>query len=343
MNVTERELVGIAESIRQQLLLFERNRQRLVQGKLGCVIDQIQRFEAIRRKLAKCDARGWRAAAGKVMREIESASRDTPYLLQGVGQAVEGCKPQVPSVADVYRELLQTDEEFDEVRYDKEANVVAVSTDSIELESLYLGPFEIQLHVPSLSELRYNTVFRIVALDPQPAASNECVTHPHVSDGRLCTGDAGAAINTALASGRICDFFLLVRSVLTTYNPGSPYVSIDDWHGTPCYECGYTTNPDSGNWCGTCEHDFCDECSSYCRCCDQTACLGCLQKCEACSDPVCPSCMTTCPNCERDICKACLDEILCPCNEENEENDNDPDDGETIENGQAQPSATEAA
>ncbi len=65
------------------------------------------------------------------------------------------------------------------------------------MNDVHLGDFEIQLHVPSLAEMRYNSIFRIVALDPHPAASNDCVTHPHVSDERLCPGDAGAAINMA--------------------------------------------------------------------------------------------------------------------------------------------------
>ena len=63
----------------------------------------------------------------------------------------------------------------------------------------------------------------MIALDPHPAALNDAVTHPHVSDERLCTGDAGAAIQAALAAGRVFDFFTLVRSVLVTYNPESPY------------------------------------------------------------------------------------------------------------------------
>ena len=71
----------------------------------------------------------------------------------------------------------------------------------------------------------------------------------------------------ALAGGRICDFFLLVRSVLTCYNPDSAYVSLDNWHGVSCYECGYTTCPDDLSYCTTCDRDFCSDCASYCRRC----------------------------------------------------------------------------
>jgi hypothetical protein len=249
----------------------------------------------------------------------------------------------VPSGAEVYRELQQAEEEFDELLYNKQSDIVAISTDAIELECLYLGRFEIQLHVSALGEMRHDSAYRVVALDPQPSTRNSAVTHPHVRDERLCAGDAGTAIYTALASGRVCDFFLLVRSVLTTYDPDSPYVSIEDWHGTPCYECGYTTDPNEANWCRACEHDLCDDCSSYCRGCDETTCVGCLDNCEACRDPVCPSCMTECPKCGRLICKSCLDEALCPCLEEDKENE-DESEGQGIPHREESPTdRTEAA
>jgi hypothetical protein len=57
MHVAERELVRIADRIRQQLLLHQRTRCRIVQEKLGQAIGKIERLEAIRRKLAKCEAR----------------------------------------------------------------------------------------------------------------------------------------------------------------------------------------------------------------------------------------------------------------------------------------------
>jgi len=321
MHAEERKLVRIADRIRRHLLLRQRTRYRYVQGKLGSIVGELQRFEAIRRKLDICESRGWHGAALKVLQQVERACGDMPHLLQGVTQTAQGCKTAVPSTAEVYRELLQAEEEFDELVVSKAGDMVAVETDSIELEGLYLGPFQIQLHLSALAEMRLDNAYDVVALHPQPATRNPVVTHPHVSDERLCAGDATAAINAALAGGRVCDFFLLVRSVLTTYNPDSPYVSIEEWHGRPCYECGYTVNPDETYWCVVCKEEYCGECASYCRVCDETVCLGCLDKCEACEDPVCPSCLTKCPECDRSICKTCLDEVLCPCHEEEETED----------------------
>ena len=83
------------------------------------------------------------------------------------------------------------------------------------------------LHLNRLGESQRGTAYSIIALDPHPAASNDSVTHPHISDGELCAGDAGAAIRAALGAGRIADVFQLVHSVLTTYNPGCPYAFMD--------------------------------------------------------------------------------------------------------------------
>jgi len=320
MSLSQRQLVRIANDIRNRLLTLKRSKHRPVQGKLGNVIEQMERLGALRRKLNLCEARAWYAVGEKVIRQVEGALRDVPYHIEQVRETVQACNIRIPSLAEVYRELGQAAEEFDGLVYHKDSDLLAVLTEPIELQGIHLGEFEIQLHVPSLAEMRYNAIYRIFALDPHPAASNDAVTHPHVNDGLLCPGDAGAAITAALAAGRICDFFLLVRSVMTHYNPHSPFVSLDNWHGIACYECGDIASGDDVFWCAVCEHDFCGDCSSYCRRCDESTCTSCLDSCPACDEPVCPSCLTRCPDCEEPICKTCLEEQQCPCIEENKEN-----------------------
>ena len=329
MSLSQRQLVRIASRIRDQLLTLKRSKQRQVQNRATGLIEQMNRLVRIRRKLNLCEIRNWQAASGKVMQQTDAALRDIPYQIQQVEQAVQACNTKVPSVTEVYQELTQADEEFDSLVYHEEGDLLAVQTDPIELEDVYLGSFEIQLHVPSLSEMGHNSIYRIFALDPHPAGSNECVTHPHVSDQRLCPGDGGAAINMALGAGRICDFFLLVRSVLTHYNPDSPYVSLDNWHGIACYECGYTVSGDDVYWCDCCQHEYCSECGSYCARCDESTCIGCLENCAVCNESVCPSCMTICPECGQDLCKTCLEELQCPCIQENEENQDEESENTT--------------
>ena len=155
-----------------------------------------------------------------------------------------------------------------------------------------------------------------------------------MSDEQLCAGDASAPIHQALLGGRLCDFFTLVRSVLTHYNSNSPYVALDNWEGVACYECGYMIPGDEDYWCSGCEHRFCRECVTSCSQCEDYFCRGCLTECAACQELVCASCLSECPDCGRELCSNCLEDNECPCVEENEEtgeseeDDDDQDDDE---------------
>jgi len=224
-----------------------------------------------------------------------------------------------PSLRNIFEELAQLHNEFGRIDCNLQEKTVSVFTDPIELDSTFLGDFEIRLEIEKLAQLRDSSAFRIIALDPHPAATNENVTHPHVSEEYLCAGDAGVALLQALATGRICDAFLLVKSVLETYNPSSPYVSLDDWNGISCYECGYVTDEENSFYCESCDNTFCDECFSYCRSCDTSLCKGCLSECPVCEEPVCESCMSSCNECDETMCISCLEDGICSsCKEEME-------------------------
>ncbi len=87
-------------------------------------------------------------------------------------------------------------------------------------------------------------------------------------------------IRHALGGGRLCDFFLLVRSVLNTYNSGSPYVAMEEWNGEPCEECGRRMDDESRGRCERCDSHVCNECGSDCAECCHYFCPNCLQRCE---------------------------------------------------------------
>jgi len=343
MDVSARQLMQVAADIRSRLLTFRRSRYSYVEQQLALLTEAMQRLESFRRKLNICGQRNWSLAAAKLMRMGQSVVNDVPHHAQDVRRALEACGAEPSPVKAVFAELVQADQEFGGIEYDKSSRTLVVVTDDITLEEVYLGPFEIHLHIPSLADMRYNLMYRIVARDPQPAASNSSVTHPHVTDESLCAGDASAAIHAALATGRICDFFVLVRSVLTTYNPGSPYIPLDSWFGVNCYDCGTSMDSEDTCWCRACEQDFCSDCVSCCHQCDETTCLGCIRDCSVCGDstclncidscpvceePVCHSCLTKCPDCERQLCRLCLEEEQCPCIQENEENEDEEPEGE---------------
>lgn len=118
----------------------------------------------------------------------------------------------------------------------------------------------IELQVEQLR--RSGNVFRVIALEPNRAAPNESVTHPHVDDGRLCSGDAAVPLERALNVGRIADAFCLVHGVLSHYNPGSPYVALEEWDGLECTDCGGSMARDEVWRCDGCDLALCSECQA---------------------------------------------------------------------------------
>ena len=316
-----------AATLREQIVGLRRVGHRQVTGRLDALLARIQDLQKARRQLSQCIFRGWWAAAGQVENRISRAVGDLAYYLDQVGPALEAGKAAAPTQREIHADLLQLEHEFGQVLADPVHGVLAVRTDSIVLEDTYLGEFEIRLQVDRLDQDRPEQAFRVVALDPHPAASNSDVTHPHVSDDRLCAGDATVPIRAALDSGRICDFFLLVRSVLTTYNPHSPFVALGDWDGRPCYDCGYTVSEDDSCCCPTCQHEYCSDCTAFCGDCMETLCTGCLEECAACDEKFCTDCLARCPECGEPLCRSCLNDNQCPCQQtkESDHDEEDPD------------------
>ena len=319
MSLTLKQRARIALSIREHLRKRGLVCQEQVCERTNAPLAALMRIQALRGKMHRCLARGWPASAKQALSAIESALYDLPHQIDGVKHAIQECNVPLPSARDIYRELVQAEEEFGDIECSDQGRSVSVTTEPVELEGFYLGEFQISLILDQLTEIRPDAACRVTALDPHPASSNEGVTHPHVNDERLCPGDAGAAIQAALKAGRICDFFMLVRSVLTHYNPGSPFVSLDEWEGVSCYECGYSMDNEHAHWCEFCEESYCDECYSWCRRCDDSACVRCVDKCPVCEDSMCPSCLTHCPHCGKVQCRNCIDDERCPCHEEEPE------------------------
>ena len=131
--------------------------------------------------------------------------------------------------------------------------------------------------------------------------------------------EAKGPVKAALEEGRICDFFTIVRSILNTYSPDSPYVSLHDWEGMSCYDCGYTMSLDDAYYCYYCEYHYCSDCSTYCRRCDVSVCLACSGQCSYCEEMLCRNCVSGCEECGAMFCQSCLEDGVCPnCKEEME-------------------------
>src|SRR5262249_5986414 len=133
---------------------------------------------------------------------------------------------RIVSIPDLYRDLIVVQSEFAGFEYDPDIHLLAVTTEPIRLEEIELGSFQIRLNYRRLADPQ---PYNVVALDPNPAASNNSITHPHINDERVCEGDARSAIARALAEGRLGDFFTIVDRLLHTYAPGRAYVELDSW------------------------------------------------------------------------------------------------------------------
>jgi len=237
MKLTQRKLIRLAEKIHNQLRLLQGSRFGEVVRRTAQLMGNLGQLRRSGDLLAVCLGRNWNAAAEQMTNRITQNLRDLPYYAGEIERIVETGKVKLPAVGDILADLEQAQEEFENLRHVKDGDLLVVTTEAIELEGYYFGEFDIQLQIAGLADVRrHSSLYRIVALDPHPAACNDIVTHPHVSDEHLCEGDASAAIESALANGRICDFFQLVTAVLTNYNPNSPYVALGDWEGRPCYD-----------------------------------------------------------------------------------------------------------
>jgi len=333
-----RKKILLANKIRDQLILMERQRFESLARRLEHLLDSVEQFKSNYEKLKICLSKHWLSSAQQVALRNTRGGDAFYHDISDIRRHAENCVTTIPPVSEIYAELIQAEKEFDGFEIDETASAISVETDIIELENIYLGKFKIKLYVDSMSDNHRSNLYKVIALDPHPPNCNHSVTHPHVKDDYLCEGDAADAIAAALAGGRICDFFTLVNSVINTYNSGSPYVSLDDWEGESCYECGSSISGDERSYCSSCDNDFCDYCSSYCHICDETKCLRCLSKCPVCGEQVCKSCLTNCPDCDAVLCEDCLKENKCSCKEEQqlEENEND---GQTVNSDDQQQSS----
>jgi hypothetical protein len=209
------------------------------------------------------------------------------------------------SPAEIFADLLAIDQEFDEFAWNGKDHTIAVSTPPIAFDDVPLGRFWIELRWQSLRPLRLGC-YHVVAREPNPAGTDESVTHPHVQDEFLCEGEAQGSIHRALSQGRLLDFFVLVRCVLDTYNSASPYVPIEDWGGIRCGDCDVPVPRDEISRCCACSTRLCGECCSLCSGCDDEYCSECISRCAACDERCCSACLSACTHCGKSICNDCL-------------------------------------
>jgi len=339
-----KNLARMANRIREGLMQLKQSRYVELNRQLTNLTSQLQRLTTESRKMGASVSRGWFSAAQRCCKNVNNLLGEVVYSLPRIRPLAEKPQKEIPKLMLLIDELDGLQKEFGDIEFDASRNTISVVTEPITLEDIYLGPFKIQLEINKLDQLYYSSPYLVIALEPNPAATDDGVTHPHVNSEKLCEGDGSAAIRTALEKGRICDFFTIVRSILNTYSPDSPYVSLDNWDGTTCYDCGYTMNSENSYFCQYCENDYCAECSTYCRHCEETVCLGCSGQCTYCEEMLCRNCVSGCEECDEMFCPSCLEDDVCPNCKEEQENENEQPETEIKESentGQSETETTE--
>ena len=214
------------------------------------------------------------------------------------------------ALRDFYQDLLQLEQEFIIVRVDWEESQLIVETETILLGDVELGHFSIRLNWTQWAQDPTLNCLKVIAEEPNTAELNDEITHPHVREGELCVGDALSSLHKAFEEGRLAEAFLIVHAVLTTYNPKSAYVRLEEWQGIPCYDCGQVTNPEDRSYCDGCQHDYCHECITSCSSCGDSRCLSCLGECSVCHERCCGTCSETSTLSDQMICRSCRE--VCP-------------------------------
>ncbi|HJN12554.1 MAG TPA: hypothetical protein QF564_27990 [Pirellulaceae bacterium] len=284
-------------------------------------LDAWQECQRLVKLIAKAEARGWLAAARRMHQRFVRAQQALMDRLATADWAIQSSTddPHRSTATGVYQDLQALQDEFVSIDYDRQSRKLKVSTEEIVFGDLNLGPFEIVLQCDQLSD---TSPYQVVALDANPAGTDSETTHPHVQGDALCEGEGRAPIQRALQQRRLYDFFLIVRQILGTYNSSSAYVSIHDWHGTQCRDCGTTIFDGNRDVCSRCETDLCNDCSYCCSGCSEGFCNDCAEVCDGCHEYYCQACLQSCDKCELPFCEDCLTDEKCPkCVEKEEANE----------------------
>lgn len=157
--------------------------------------------------IQKAMGHGFLGAVRRLKPQYVRAQEDIITTLDRHLQQVRGNYPAPPSLRELAMELEACGDEFGDLEVSREEDRLSVVTDSIVLEGVGLGRFRIDVlpsRIPSESPMDW---FKVESLEPNPPASTDDVPHPHVEGNHLCTGDGSVAVQAALISGRLSEFF----------------------------------------------------------------------------------------------------------------------------------------
>ena len=253
---------------------------------------QIDAVSQTRERLDRIQPRGWehafRIVSNRLKSQLELAKDQIRAALEGLERLTE--RTSGPTQEAIYAELVALNQEFDEFVIDMEQHTVMVVTEPITLHDVELGKFSIVWNWSQCGPDFHDRTYQVIALPSKRRLSTSRFEHPHVMDYHLCEGDAAEPMQLALRAGRLTDFFLMILSVLRTYNSSSAYVKLSTWTGSPCRCCGEPLD-DEADTCRHCNQTTCESCSNWCENCQSVCCDSCTSSCAQCDEQCCPTCL----------------------------------------------------
>ncbi len=188
----------------------------------------------------------------------------------------------IPSERDLLGDLDALQQRFGNWKLSKSG--IVVRTKPIILSHRAVGEYDFgEFDITLLFALHKSQQgrYKVVAVDPKSINGHP---HPHLSDnGGMCEGDANAPITHALRNGLMFEFFMIIHNTITTYNPNSPFVSLDNWvnggaekYDYYCRICDNGLYDDDAYTCAICGEHACENCSTWCEVGDRTVCHGCV-------------------------------------------------------------------
>ena len=174
MTQDDKRLLRLAIAIHEQLLLKQGS-----PTSLEIPTETWRQSEVLLGRLKQAQRRGWRLAAERLRRDLRTTLERLGGDLTGLSVLLEqpSASARQASIRDIYADLLALREEFEDISFDLPQRTLSVTTEAIQLERVYLGPFEIRLDWSDLAH-GHPRNYRVIALDAHPAENNESVTHP---------------------------------------------------------------------------------------------------------------------------------------------------------------------
>ena len=107
MELAEKQLVKIADIIRDKLKLLQVHRYREIQRLTYNVSSNLEHLQMFKQAMDKCTCFIWNRAANKLTVRAQRIIRDLPYAIAELERGIKASETQIPSLKQLYEELKQ--------------------------------------------------------------------------------------------------------------------------------------------------------------------------------------------------------------------------------------------